>query len=145
MRGAMAERFNPLRFLEQANTARHSGRLGIRYCNHGDDWVELALPYDPELAADAVSGVLSSGPIISLMDMAAGCSVLLRSGTKAQATLDLRVDYLRPSRIGRDVFGRGECYRVTRRIAFVRGTAHDGDPADPVAHIAGTFMFTDAD
>ncbi|PMU82125.1 phenylacetic acid degradation protein, partial [Pseudomonas sp. GW704-F3] len=21
---------------------------------------------------------------------------------------------------------------------------HDGDPADPLAHVAGTFMFTDA-
>ena len=145
MRDAMAERFNPLLFLEQETIANHSSRLRIRYCGHGDDWVELALPYDRELAADAVSGVLSSGPIISLMDMAAGCSVFIRAGAKAQATLDLRVDYLRPSRIGQDVFGRGECYRVTRRIAFVRGMANDGDPTDPVAHIAGTFMFTDVD
>jgi len=42
------------------------------------------------------------------------------------------------------VIGHGECYRVTRRIAFVRGYAHDGDADDPVAHVAGTFMFTDA-
>jgi uncharacterized protein (TIGR00369 family) len=145
MRDAMAERFNPLLFLEQATNANHSSRLRIRYCGHGHNWVELALPYDRELAADATSGVLSSGPIISLMDMAAGCAVFIRSGAKAQATLDLRVDYLRPSQIGQDVFGRGECYRVTRRIAFVRGMAHDGDPTDPVAHIAGTFMFTDVD
>ena len=61
-----------------------------------------------------------------------------------QATLNLRIDYLRAAMPGRTVTGRGECYRLTRSIAFVRGQAHDGDPADPVAHVAGTFMFTGA-
>jgi len=55
-------------------------------------------------------------------------------------TLDLRVDYLRPAVPERTVIGRGECYRLTRSIAFVRGIAHDGDPNDPVAHVAGTFI-----
>ena len=40
--------------------------------------------------------------------------------------------------------GHGECYRITRSISFVRGQAHDGDPADPLAHVAGTFMFLEA-
>jgi hypothetical protein len=31
---------------------------------------------------------------------------------------------------------------VTRSVGFVRGMAHDGDPADPVAHVTGSFMFT---
>ena len=30
--------------------------------------------------------------------------------------------------------------RVARSIAFTRGIAHDGDLADPVAHVAATFM-----
>jgi acyl-coenzyme A thioesterase PaaI-like protein len=38
------------------------------------------------------------------------------------------------------VTGRAECYRLTRRVAFVRGLAHDGDPNDPIAHLAATFM-----
>ncbi len=32
---------------------------------------------------------------------------------------------------------------IRRSVAFVRGIAHDGDPEDPVAHVTGTFMFTD--
>lgn len=32
---------------------------------------------------------------------------------------------------------------ASRSIGFVRGQAHDGDPDDPIAHVAGTFMFLD--
>ena len=58
----------------------------------------------------------------------------------AIATLDLRVDYVRPAREGASVFGRSQCYRLTRSAAFVRGLAHDGDADDPVAHIQAVFM-----
>ena len=68
-------------------------------------------------------------------------AVWLKRGVfEAHVTLDLRVDYLRPAVPERTVIGRGECYRLTRSIAFVRGIAHDGDPDDPVAHVAGTFI-----
>ena len=79
------------------------------------------------------------------MDTATRCSVWIRERRfRPHATLDLRVDYLRAAVPGRTVVGRGECLRVTRRVSFVRGTAHDGDPADPIAHVAATFMFTEA-
>ena len=58
----------------------------------------------------------------------------------AIATLDLRVDYVRPAREQASVFGRAQCYRLTRSAAFVRGLAHDGDADDPVAHIQAVFM-----
>ena len=84
-----------------------------------------------------------SGPIVSLMDMAASLSLWIKLGRfRHQATLDLRIDYLRPARPGAAIVGRGECYGVTRSIGFTRGIAHDGDPADPVAHVSATFMFT---
>ena len=49
----------------------------------------------------------------------------------------------RTGKPGRTVIGRGECYAAKRRVAFVRGMAHDGDPADPVAHVSGTFVSVD--
>jgi uncharacterized protein (TIGR00369 family) len=136
-----------LPFDVQRFTARgfggHGGRLGIAYHAHGADWCELQLPYHPDLVGDEASGVLASGPIITLMDMATSFSVWLKRGQFVpHATLDLRVDYLRPARPGQAVIGRGECYRITRAISFIRGQAHDGDPADPLAHVAGTFMLT---
>ncbi len=122
----------------------HTGAIGTRYLTHGDDWAELALDYRADLVGDATSGVLASGPIIALMDIATSLSVWIKRGAfKPQATLDLRIDYLRAAIPGRTVIGHGECYRLTRRVAFVRGYAHDGDPADPIAHVAGTFMTTD--
>jgi uncharacterized protein (TIGR00369 family) len=119
----------------------HGGRLGITYHAQGDDWIELGLPYDEEQIGDADSGVIASGPIIALMDMATSLAVWVRlKGFAPHATLDLRIDYLRPATPGRTVIGRAECLRITRSIAFTRGLAHDGDPDDPIAHVAATFM-----
>ena len=122
----------------------HGEQLGIAYHAHGLDWVELKLPWHADLVGDPDRDVLASGPIIALMDMATSFSVWLkRERFVPHATLDLRVDYLRPARPGRTVIGRGECYRLTRVLSFVRGQAHDGDAADPIAHVVGSFMLTE--
>lgn len=124
----------------------HNKLVGATYRAHGDDWVELEMPYSEKLVGDAATGILASGPIISLMDMASSMSVWLKvGGFRPQATVDMRIDYLRPATPGNAVIGRGQCYRLTKSIAFVRGEAHDGDPAKPLAHVAGTFMFTDVE
>ncbi|MEG3181713.1 PaaI family thioesterase [Sphingomonas sp. LT1P40] len=134
--------FDPKRFFDH-RIGGHGDTLGIAYRDHGPDWCALGLPFRADLIGDVERGVLASGPIIALLDMATSVAVWMkRGGFLPHATLDLRVDYLRPATAGREVIGRGECYRITRSIAFVRGLAHDGDPDDPVAHVAGTFMFT---
>jgi uncharacterized protein (TIGR00369 family) len=139
-----AEPFDPERFMNYVRRVGHGGALGIAYRGHGEDWAELSLPYDDRLVGMPESGIIASGPIISLMDMATSLAIWVRLGRfRHQATLDLRVDYLRPAVPGRTIVGRGECYGATRSIGFVRGLAHDGDADDPVAHVSGTFMFTD--
>ncbi len=136
--------FDPERFMSYVRRVGHGGALGIAYKDHGEDWVELTLPYDGRLIGMPESGIIASGPIISLMDMATSLSIWVKLGRfRHQATLDLRIDYLRPAVPGRDIVGRGECYRATRSVGFVRGLAHDGDASDPVAHVTGTFMSTD--
>jgi uncharacterized protein (TIGR00369 family) len=141
---ASSERFDPKLFMTYVRRAGHSGALGIDYVGHGDDWAELSLPYDERLVGMPESGIIASGPIVSLMDMATSLAIWIRLGKfRHQATLDLRVDYLRPARPGLAIVGRGICYGVTRSVGFVRGLAHDGDPQDLVANVTGTFMFTD--
>jgi uncharacterized protein (TIGR00369 family) len=137
--------FDPKLFTSYVSRMGHGGALGIHYVDHGSDWVELGLDYQEKLVGVAETGVIASGPIISLMDMATSMAIWVQIGRfRHQATLDLRVDYLRPATPRRRIIGRGECYGVTRNVAVVRGVAHDGDSADPVAHVTGTFMFTDA-
>jgi uncharacterized protein (TIGR00369 family) len=135
--------FDPKLFTSYAAQVGHGGALGILYVDHGPDWVELGLDYDEKLVGVAETGVIASGPIISLMDMAASMAIWVKLDRfRHQATLDMRVDYLRPATPGNRIVGRGECYAVTKSVGFVRGIAHDGDPADPVASVAATFMFT---
>lgn len=135
--------FDARGFMKLVRRVGHGAALGIDYVAHGDDWAELVLPYAPALVGKEETGVMASGPIISLMDMATSTAVWLRRGRfQHQATLDMRVDYLRPAAPGRPVHGRGECYRITHDLAFVRGAAHDGDPDDPIAHVVATFMAT---
>lgn len=136
--------FDPERFTAFAGRVGHGGALGIHYVGHGADWVELGLDHQEKLVGLTQSGVMASGPIISLMDMATSMAVWVKKGRfRPQATLDMRIDYLRPAVPGRRIVGRGECYRVTRSVGFVRGAAHDGDPADPVANVTATFMITE--
>ena len=97
------EGFDPELFMSYASRLGHGGALGIAYHAHGADWVELALPYDEKLIGVAESGVIASGPIISLMDMATSLAIWVKLDRfRHQATLDMRVDYLRPATPGQD-------------------------------------------
>lgn len=138
-----AKAFDAERFSKAMLGVGHGGILGLEWHGRGPDWVEVKLPWQDALVGDAKRGVMATGPIFTLMDTVTSLSVWERKGEfQPQATLDLRIDYLRAAGIGNAIIGRGECYRLTRSIAFVRGIAHEGDPDDPVAHVAGTFMFT---
>ena len=138
-------RFDPAQAAPFLTARSHNGWLGLAYRDHGEDWVELELPWREDLLGEDGREVLASGPIISLMDMASGLAIWTRMGHfRAIATLDLRVDYTRPARARSSVFGRAQCYRLTRSAAFVRGIAHDGDAEDPVAHMQAVFMSIDA-
>jgi uncharacterized protein (TIGR00369 family) len=138
--------FDPVRFIKAMARSGHNGLVGMTYSAHGSDWCEMTLPWRDDLVGDAATGIIASGPVITMMDMATSISCWLKAGAfRPQATVDMRVDYLRPAEPGKTVIGRGECYKLTRRIAFVRGEAHDGDPSRPLAHVTGTFMFTSVD
>lgn len=135
--------FDPRVAAHVMNGRGHGGFLGIHYLAHGDNWVELSLPWREDLVGVPETGVIASGPIIALLDNATSSSAWTRRGKFVpQATLDLRIDYVRATTPGKTLIGRGECYQIRRSIGFVRGIAHEGDIDDPVAHAAAIFMVT---
>ena len=140
----MSEGFDPKRFFKLARSVGHGRALGLDYHSSGDNWVELALPWRPELVRVPNEGIMATGAIVSLIDTCSGTAIWKRmGGFKPIVTLDLRIDYLRAAVRGETVIARCECYKLTRKVAFVRGIAHGGDESRPVAHSAATFMITD--
>lgn len=135
--------FDPARMFRAMERYGHSAAMGFKFATSGADWAELVMPWRADLVGDAETGTLANGAVIALMDMTGGMAVWVKLGHfRPQATLDLRIDYLRAAKPQMPLIGRVHCYRVAREIAFVRGIAHDGDAADPVANMAATFMFT---
>ncbi len=114
--------------------------LGMEVVEAGDGWVLTSLDYDPRFVGDPATGVLHGGVVTALLDTSGGASVLLHpAGSVSTATIDLRIDYLRPAEPGQRLFARAECYRMTRTIAFVRAHAWTRSPEDVVATMAGAF------
>lgn len=122
----------------------HSHALGLRYVGHTPGRVTFDLPYRADLVGDPATGVIHGGVITTLIDACAGQAVLTKlNAVRRIATLDLRIDYLRPALRGATVRCICECYRMTRQVAFTRAICFDGDENDPVATSAGTFMVFD--
>ena len=133
--------FDPERFFELARKVGHGRALGIEFRASADNTVELALPWREELVGVPESGIIASGAIVSLLDTCGGSSIRMAQGHfQPIVTIDLRLDYLRPARKGETVIARCECYKLTRSIGFMRGIAHGGDEAHPIATATGTFM-----
>ena len=114
----------------------------MRVAEVGPDWVTLGLPYDQRLVGDPDTGVLHGGAVTTLIDTVSGMAALVAIGQLAVlATLDLRIDYLKPATVGRELLARADCYKLTRHIAFVRGRAYHAEaPDDLVAASTGAFM-----
>ncbi|QIL02665.1 PaaI family thioesterase [Sphingomonas sinipercae] len=133
--------FDAARFVSAARQLGHTRALGLEYGGHGDNWAELSLPWRQELVGVAETGVLASGAIVSLVDTASGLSVWVTLGRFSPiVTLNLRLDYLRPAAKGETIVAHCTCEKLTRRIGFVRGIAHGGDPERPIALSSATFM-----
>jgi uncharacterized protein (TIGR00369 family) len=117
-----------------------SREIGMRLHQAEDGVAVVSVPYDERRVGDPETGVMHGGVITALLDTACGWAVMAAAAFKSTATLDLRIDYMRPATVGEAVFSRAECYRLTRSIGFARAVAYHTDPQDPIATAQGAFI-----
>ena len=113
----------------------------------------MRAPFRADLVGDPAEGGLAGGVIFALLDQTCGMaiSVALRGRAEAEgrelrmggmATLDFRLDHIRPPRPGASVTAEAECLNLASDVAVVRGWAYEDDRADPIAAAQAAFMIT---
>jgi acyl-coenzyme A thioesterase PaaI-like protein len=113
----------------------------------------MRAPFRDDLVGDPAEGGLAGGVIFALLDQTCGMAIsfALRARAEAEsrelrpggmATLDFRLDHIRPPRPGCGVTAEAECLKLAGDVAVVRGFAYEDDPADPIAAAQAAFMIT---
>ena len=124
-----------------ADAIPHAKALGIWLEDIGAGTAEMAMPYNREFIGDPTTGGIHGGAVFALLDGCCGAAVMSHPDQKGlTATIDLRVDYMRPARRGQKIRAKATCYNVTRNVAFVRAVALDDNDDKPVATAAGAFV-----
>ncbi len=117
--------------------------LDIRLESMGVAEASMSMPYDKRIVGDPETGVVHGGAVSALMDTCCGLAVSLHpDSAKPTATIDLRIEYMRPAKVGERIVTEAHVYNATRTVAFVRAFAHDGNPDKPVASATGAFTFS---
>lgn len=136
----MADAFSPEAAQKFINGLPHCAELNMDIRDLGEGWAEMSVPYDERYIGDPATGVVHGGVITALLDSCGGAAVLGHpSGRSGTATLDLRIDYMRPAIPGKRIFARAEVHHASRSVAFVRAVAYEEDPAKPIATGNGAF------
>ncbi|HET6970418.1 MAG TPA: PaaI family thioesterase [Phenylobacterium sp.] len=121
----------------------HAAALGMELVKLEKGVGVMRTPWRAELVGDPETDVIASGVVTALLDHTCGLAVNSASGDPVPiATLDLRIDYMRAAAPRMGVTVEAVCTKLTRTVGFVRATAWDVDPADPVATAQAAFMFT---
>ncbi len=121
----------------------HMAAVGLELISMDESGLVGMVPHRPEFVGDPDTGVVHGGIVTVLLDSLSGmCIVPVLNEMMVVATLDLRIDYLKPAAPRQDIFAQVRCYKTTRNIAFTRGVAYQSDINDPIAHATGSFMLT---
>jgi uncharacterized protein (TIGR00369 family) len=121
----------------------HAAALGMTLVSIEKGTGVMQIVWRDDLVGDPETGVIASGVVTALIDHTCGLAISSAGDVPATiATLDLRIDYLRPAGPRLGVTVQANCYKLTRSIGFVRAQAWDVDPSDLVATAQASFMLT---
>ena len=128
---------------QMMNASPQANAIGMETMSIDLGEAVLRVPFRPELVGNPDTGVIAGGVVTTLLDHSCGQAAMAAMSTfSSLATLDLRIDYMRPAAPGADIFCHAHCYKLTRSVAFVRAQAYDRDRDDPVATAQAAFMLT---
>jgi len=119
----------------------HAAALGMTLESVDAGRGSMSMAWREDLVGDPETGVIASGAVTALMDHTCGLAINSAADTPMPiATLDLRIDYMRPAAPRTGITCEAHCYRLTRSIGFVRAEAWDVDRSDLVATAQAAFM-----
>jgi uncharacterized protein (TIGR00369 family) len=142
----MSEQDDFLRQVGQhmATTVPQAAALGFRFVSAGAGRGSIEVPWREDLVGDPDTEVIAGGVVTSLLDHTCGLAINAAThaagGPFGTATLDLRIDYMRPAAPRAGITAEAHCYKMTRSIAFVRAEAWDVDRSDPIATAQAAFV-----
>ncbi len=138
----MSQPFSDM-FAQIVEATPYMRAIGAVYVGKSAHGVTMKLSYREDLAGDSRTRVIASGVVTALLDNGCGLAVWDRINEfKPIATLDLRIDYMRPALPDRDLLVTARCYKLTRSIGFVRGFAYEVSADDPVAAAQAAFIIS---
>jgi len=138
-------------FLDPADTAQwirgfqnvipFVGASGMSIRDLGKGTATAMMPARTDWTGDAEKQTIHPGCLSVLADSSCGMAVATALDViEPFATLDLRMDYLRPALAERDLLCTATCHRLSRTVAFVRGELFQAEGSEPVATVNATFM-----
>jgi len=99
---------------------------------------EMTMPFSMQLSDQR--GALHRGALVTLLDTTCGLAIFSAlQSMQPIATIDLRVDYLRPLPSGVGIRAIVDCVATTATVAFIVGKALAEGQEEPVATVAGSF------
>lgn len=120
--------------------------LGMQYVSSSPNRGTILLPWRADIVGIDGTDIIAAGALTALIDHACGLAIMAGLGmAAAPATLDLRIDHMRPAAPRASVTCAAHVYKATRSIAFVRAEAWDVSPDDPVATAQAAFSLNRRD
>lgn len=121
----------------------HNRDIGLTVLEFGENAVLAQLPFREDFLGDLEQRLWHTSVALSVMDSTCALAVYGGLGQyEPIATLDLRVDHLRPAVADQPLYVTASCYRLTPHIAFARGYTYQDDPDRPTSACTATFMRT---
>ena len=112
--------------------------MDVGYC-------QMRLPYQQDFVGDPQTGWVHGGVVTTLLDSVGGLAVFASlQRMQPVATLDLRIDYLKPATPQSHLLAEARVETMTRTVAFVSGVAYQDTPESPIARATASFVLDGA-